>query len=265
MLACRVACVAWSWWAGRDLNWDQLNYHYYTASICISTTGSLGISWAQASYGIARVLIPAQTRNREAMIAASVVLALLAPLDLLEVGSSFIDVTTTLPVLAGVLLLMLFHGRPARAAPVFIAAVLLGSACALKLTNVIFALAAPVFVLFATIPERRRTYLLAGYAVGGAAGFLLGEGGWAPRLYREFGNPYFPFFNAWFRSSDFPPFNIQHARFVAQSVGTSRSFRCASSTSTNVFTPRFGRRISGSSCCSSCWGRWPSPPRFARA
>src|SRR5262245_29774977 len=31
MLACSVACVAWSWRAGRDLNWDQLNYHFYAA------------------------------------------------------------------------------------------------------------------------------------------------------------------------------------------------------------------------------------------
>ena len=31
MLASSLACLAWSWWAGRDLNWDQLNYHFYAA------------------------------------------------------------------------------------------------------------------------------------------------------------------------------------------------------------------------------------------
>src|SRR6516165_1078579 len=31
MLASSAACLLWSWWAGRDLNWDQLNYHFYAA------------------------------------------------------------------------------------------------------------------------------------------------------------------------------------------------------------------------------------------
>ena len=258
MLTCSVACVAWSWWAGRDLNWDQLNYHFYAAYLYLedrlaqdfmgaSIQGYLNplayvpfylmVRWNWHSlaigsmlalihstclwlvYGIARVLIPARARDREAMIAVSVVLAFLAPIYLVEVGSSFIDVTTTIPALAGVLLLLLFRVQPERAALVFVAGALLGSACALKLTNVVFALAAVLFVLFASIPKRRRMYLLAGYASGGAVGLLLWEGGWALRLYREFGNPFFPWFNAWFRSPDFPPFNIQHARFVPQSVG----------------------------------------------
>jgi hypothetical protein len=258
MLACSVACIGWSWWAGRDLNWDQLNYHFYAAYLYLddrvsqdfmgasfqgylnalayvpfylmvranwhslvigSTLALIHSTCLWLTYGIARVLIPAQTAHREAVIAASVVLALLAPLYLVEIGSSFIDVTTTIPVLAGVLLVMAFHVRPARGALVFIGGALLGAACALKLTNVIFALAAGVFVLFASVPLRRIAYLLAGYAIGGAIGFLLFEGSWALRLYREFGNPFFPFFNAWFRSPEFPPFNLVHARFVAQSAG----------------------------------------------
>src|SRR5690606_24069636 len=22
-------CLLWTWWAGKDLNWDLINYHYY--------------------------------------------------------------------------------------------------------------------------------------------------------------------------------------------------------------------------------------------
>ena len=29
--ASTIACLVWSWLAGRDLNWDQLNYHLYSA------------------------------------------------------------------------------------------------------------------------------------------------------------------------------------------------------------------------------------------
>src|SRR5215470_14647565 len=113
MFVCSVACVAWSWWAGRDLNWDQLNYHFYAAYLYVddrlardfmgasiqgylnplayvpfylmvranwhslvigSTLAVIHSTCLWLTYGISRVLIPAHVRNREAMIAVSVVL-----------------------------------------------------------------------------------------------------------------------------------------------------------------------------------------------
>ncbi|MEO8303952.1 MAG: hypothetical protein ABI724_07520 [Betaproteobacteria bacterium] len=257
MLGCSAACIAWSWWAGRDLNWDQLNYHFYAAyhflddrlardfmgasvqgylnplayvpfylmvradwhSLLIgSTLALLHSTCLWLTYGIAWILLPAGTRHRRGLIVASVVLAFLAPLYLAEVGSSFIDVTTTIPVLFGILLLMKFQQQRSGGALVVAAGVLMGSAAALKLTNVVFAVAAAVFVVFAAVPLRQRLQLLAGYVAGGAAGFLLVDGAWAYRLFRMFGNPFFPWFNAWFRSPDFPAFNIQHHRFVAEGL-----------------------------------------------
>src|SRR5215470_6798687 len=123
MFVCSVACVAWSWWAGRDLNWDQLNYHFYAAYLYVgdrlardfmgaSIQGylnpvayvpfylmvqanwhSLAIGSALALlhstclwlvYATSRVLIQAHAPHREAMIVASVLLAFLSPFYLVE-------------------------------------------------------------------------------------------------------------------------------------------------------------------------------------
>ncbi|MCI0348522.1 MAG: glycosyltransferase 87 family protein, partial [Acidobacteriales bacterium] len=165
-------------------------------------------------YGISRTLIPAGTPHRTLMIAASVSLAFLAPVYLIEVGSTFIDVTTTIPVLAGIWLLMIYLQRGEGALMAVAAGLLMGSAAGLKLTNAIFPVAAAAFIVLASRPIKVRIYDLMRYVAGGLGGFLLVEGAWAYKLFKTFGNPFFPFFNAWFPSPDFPRFNIRHYRFL---------------------------------------------------
>src|SRR5262245_3054197 len=150
MAACTLACLAWSWLAGRDLNWDQLNYHVYAAYqyvddrldrdfMAASVQGylnplaylpfywmiraqwhSLLIGSALAAlhsaclwlvYGISLLLIPPGARYRAALIAVGVAFAFLTPVYLIEVGTSFIDVTTAIPAIGGVWLLMLRQQR----------------------------------------------------------------------------------------------------------------------------------------------------------
>src|SRR5215475_866802 len=148
--ASTIACLVWSWLAGRDLNWDQLNYHLYSAyqllgsridqdfmaasvqgylnplaqvpfflmvranwhSLLIgSTLALLHSTCLWIVYGISRILIPESAPHRTLVLAASVTLAFLAPVFLVEVGSSFADVTTTIPVLGAVWLLLIHHRR----------------------------------------------------------------------------------------------------------------------------------------------------------
>jgi len=257
MLGCSVACLAWSWVAGKDLNWDQLNYHLYTAYhflddrverdfMAASIQGylnplaylpfylmvranwhSLLIGSALALLhstclwlicGIARVLIPANARFRTPLIVASVIFAFLTPVFMVEVGSSFIDVTTAIPVLAGVLVLMRNQRDDRGGTLVVVAGLLMGSAAALKLTNAVFPVAAAAFIVMADRPARQRALDVAGYAAGGVAGFVLVAGAWSHRLYVTFGSPFFPWFNAWFRSPDFPAFNVVNYRFVPETL-----------------------------------------------
>ena len=257
MAVSTLACLAWSWQAGRDLNWDQLNYHLYSAyqfvedrldrdfmaasvqgylnplsqlpfylmvradwhSLLIgSTLALLHSTCLWLVYGISRILIPDGAPFRTLTIAASVGLAFLAPIYLIEIGSTFADVTTTIPVLGGVWLLMIHHQRGHGWPLAVSAGFLLGAATALKLTNVIFALTASVFIVVSSCPIGRRAQTLAAYAGGGIVGFALLEGAWAYRLFKTFGNPYFPWFNAWFRSPDFPFYNLQHNRFIPETA-----------------------------------------------
>jgi hypothetical protein len=258
LLASSAACLLWSWLAGRDLNWDQLNYHVYAAYqflddrldkdfMAASIQGYLNplayvpfylmvrAQWHSLLigsllallhstclwliYGISRTLIPATTPYRVPLLAACVALAFLAPVYLVEIGSSFIDVTTAIPVLAAVLLLMRGPQHQNYRAAAAAAGVLLGCATALKLTNAIFAIAAVAFVAMADRPIGERMRALGIYAAGGVAGAVLTGGAWSYRLLKTFASPFFPWFNAWFRSPDFPLFNITSYRFMPETIG----------------------------------------------
>ena len=259
MLASSVACLIWSWAAGKDLNWDQLNYHFYSAYHYLddrleqdfmgaSIQGYLNplgyvpfylmvrANWPSLLigsvlalihstclwliYGISRELIPADTRFRTALIAAAVALAFLAPIYLIEVGSTFIDVTTTVPVLAGILLLLICDRSRHGGWLVLLAGLLMGATSGLKLTNAMFAVAASAFIVLASRPVKVRIRDLGLYVAGGCIGLLLVGGAWAYRLFKAFGNPLFPLFSAWFQSPDLPAFEppFQNYRFLPETL-----------------------------------------------
>src|SRR5262249_29828364 len=119
------------------------------------------------------------------------------------IGTSFLDPLLTVPMLGGVLLLM-GEGGARRAAA---AGLLFGAAAALKYSNALYALAALPLVGL-------RWRALAAYAAGGAASALALAGPTLFTLWRHFGKPFFPLFNAWFRSPDFPPINVGAERFA---------------------------------------------------
>ena len=103
------------------------------------------------------------------------------------------------------------RGAPTIAA-IALAGILGGIAVGLKLTYGIFGLA-----LFAALGAlgtmRERLWRLA--AMGGflALGFLLAYGFWGAILYREYGNPFFPYFNAIFKSPYWEPINFFDRNF----------------------------------------------------
>ena len=257
MVVSSVACLTWSWMAGRDLNFDQLHYHFYSAYHYLgdrlerdfmgaSIQGYLNplgylpfyamvradwpslvigsvLAFVHSTclwlvYGISRELIPAGPPSRTPMLAASVALAFLAPLFLVEVGSSFIDVTTAIPVLAGILLLMVYARSEHRGLLVLLAGLLMGAASGLKLTNAIFAVAASAFIILAARPFKARVGAMCLYIVGGCAGFLIADGAWAYRLPR-FRQSVLPVVQRWFQSPDFPAFDYKHHRFLPETPG----------------------------------------------
>src|SRR5207237_8766431 len=97
-------------------------------------------------------------------------------MTLSEMGTSFSDILTALPILAGCVLILSadgsHHGR------YVLAGLLIGAAVGLKLTNAVYGLGAAAAGLVASRP------LLAtlGLGVGGAVGTLETRGAWALML-----------------------------------------------------------------------------------
>ncbi len=145
-------------------------------------------------------------------------LCLIAPVPLSEAGCTFIDVTTSIPVI-GAYILLLARGRvlPFTAAAL-LAGALLGLATALKLTNATFAVAAIGFALAGTDTWRQRLRWLVLCYGALALAFIVISLPWMLVLNKHFGSPLFPFYNNIFHSPDFPPLNWHDTTFQPDSV-----------------------------------------------
>lgn len=240
---CTLLAIAWTLFAGKDVPWDALHYHLYAGysalndrlAIDFFPTGSLTYlnpyahlplylmvhgDWPSLSIGITFAclhgvmlwmtyeLASAISRRSDgtspiAVTWISVGLALLNPVLLQEMGSSFTDITTGTLALGGyVALANAFHGRGLRL--VAVAGALLGAAAALKLSNAFLALvpALPLVLgCVATTRSRVRAVLIFVICAGTAA--LAISAPWAWRLEQIFGNPFFPMLNDVFQPSDF--------------------------------------------------------------
>lgn len=239
-----VICAAWTLYAGKDVNWDLLNYHYYlpfellggrleqdffaaSAQSYLNPVGYLPFYLMVASgwhsvvvsivlaaahslsigllYLIARRLF-AHLPPREQTEFSVLATALGAATGVywMTVGGSFLDPLLVPPMLAGLLLLL--REEPGAGRRAALAGVLFGVAAALKYSNAVYALAALPLAIA----------LRAGFAyvLGAAAAVGVLAGPWLALLLREFGNPVFPLLNGWFRSPHALEFNMISERFA---------------------------------------------------
>jgi hypothetical protein len=103
------------------------------------------------------------------------------------------------------------RGSP-RAREVALASLLVGFAVGLKLTYSVFGLGFAIsLAAFGTPRERLRRAFLGGVFL--FAGFLATYGFWGVTLYREFANPFFPYFNDLFRSPWAEPVSLVDSNF----------------------------------------------------
>jgi hypothetical protein len=243
-LGALLAGAIYTWLSGEDANWDWQNYHEYNVWAVLNgryDTDALpagfqtyfnpavyfpvyalrhllpppfGLVMTGAVHGLNLALVYVLTRVllRNAAtfgaVAASILIAAFGPMTLSEVGTSFSDILTALPIVAGFILILSADG-PQRLR-YLLAGLLLGAAVGLKLTNVVFALGAAVAVLLSARPLPATVCL----GLGGAVGGLATGGAWSLMLWREMGNPIFPLFNGVFRSKELPPNNIMDMQFL---------------------------------------------------
>jgi hypothetical protein len=257
LLACSayaLLCVAFTAWAGRDQNWDLLNYHLYVAEAWWE--GRLPGEWFAASaqgylnplphlpfyalfstgwhslvigtilalihganlgllHAIATRLIPASVPYRRTFIVGGVLLGGLSPAFLLETGTSFVDVIVSLPAL-GALLCVLTWTQGSGYRLLWAGFALAGLAIGLKPTTAVFG----VSLGLATLLTHGRTWFAISWraAIATCVGALATGSAQAWSLWKAFGNPVFPMFNQYFRSPYFVPESVVSDRFRPASL-----------------------------------------------
>ena len=152
----------------------------------------LWMTW-ELARGVTRADVDATWTTVVALVA--VAQALLNPVFLQELGSSFNDITTGTLALAGyVALVKAFAGG--RLGLVALAGTMLGASAALKMSNTFLALAPalPLVLGCMTTARTRLLALLVFVACTCATALTIG-GPWAWRLDHAFGNPFFPLLN----------------------------------------------------------------------
>ena len=256
-----AACSVWTILAGKDVNWDLLNYHYYLPFELVA--GRLGQDFFAASAQsylnpVGYLPFYLMVSSGWHSVLASVVLAIAHSFSLallyflawrlfahlpgrervffsclaagaggatavfwVTVGTSFLDPLLVPLMLGG--LLMLLDGDSGAARRAVFAGLLFGAAAALKYSNAIFAVAA--FPLALAFPGRSRLRTCLGYIAGGAVAFGALAGPWLVLMVREFANPVFPLLNGWFQSPYALPFNmVMGERFALDGWGATLSF-----------------------------------------
>jgi hypothetical protein len=240
---CTLLAIAWTLLAGKDVPWDALHYHLYAGFSALNDrfaadffaagpqtylnpyshvplylmaragwpSLAIGITFAclhsvmlWMSYELARAV--SRRADGTAPIAVTlpaVALALMNPVLLQEMGSTFTDVTTGALALGGYAALANAF-TAGRLRLVALGGALLGAAAALKLSNAFLALAPALpLVLGCVTTARQRLRALLVFAACAGAAALVVAGPWAWRLEQAFGNPFFPMLNDVFRAPGF--------------------------------------------------------------
>lgn len=144
------------------------------------------------------------TKARFAVSLLSAMTGAYGAVGVCELGTLFHDVTLAVLVLLALLLLLKGSTPTRKRSGVpwieYGSGLALGAGIGLKNTLAMYVVgfAAGFFVLDASLPERVKK--VASWGFGLAAGVLLSGGHWMYRLYREFGNPVFPYYNSIFKS-----------------------------------------------------------------
>lgn len=256
-LSCTALAVLVSCLLGKEMMWDTLAYHFYAGfsalhdrfghdyfaagtqtylnpyvyvPFYVLARSGLSALWAAAALAAVQsgilwltyelavaVSAPDDARSRIAAGACAALLALLNPILINQIGSSYSDILTAEVVLAAWLLLV-YAVRAPGAARIVCAGLLLGAVSALKLTNALHAVCACVLLLFLPTDWRRKIRLALGFMLAGMAGFAAVTAPWAIHLEQHFGNPFFPLFNNVFHSPYFPATAPVDYRFLPSSL-----------------------------------------------
>lgn len=239
---------------GRDTPWDYFAYHAYAAQTLfghrfeqdyfgagmqgfLNPIGFLPFALAQKAQlnslatgivlavvhslnGIFLLLIGRDlVRSRPErlpLLVPGTLLGLICPILLAHIGSTFTDPVGSALVLGALWLVLTKRANVAH----IVAGILIGAAIAVKLTNLVFAIALVACAAF-PLKETAKQWFTRNVAFGSGllGGLALFQGYWSFLLYKYTGNPLFPFFNSLFKSPLYPADAAVVGRFVPSSFG----------------------------------------------
>jgi hypothetical protein len=223
-----------------DVNWDLKNYHFYNAYAFLNGRLGWDVAPAQlqtyhnplldlpfyylvqeipsprviafvmasttgvAAFCLLRILaalFPKGGEDRALWIAAAFIAGMTGSMGRSVIGSTMNEWPPAMLMMLSLAILVAptaARGSP-RAREVALASLIAGFAVGLKLTYGVFGAGLAIsLAAFGTPRERLRRVFLGGVFL--FAGFLATYGFWGVTLQREFGNPFFPYFNELFRS-----------------------------------------------------------------
>ena len=133
-----------------------------------------------------------------------------------QIGTSTNEIPSAFWVLLSLWLLLreIFENKRYRNKIFFCAGLVAGLAAGLKFTGGIYGMSIGVALVVCKGYLRLSWRNIMVFAGGCVGGFVLADGYWMWILQREFGNPFFPFFNAYFRSPYLEAVNYRGAQFI---------------------------------------------------
>lgn len=153
---------------------------------------------------LARTCMPGPTVFDFAMRGMAVALALMSGVVLSVFGSTMNDLLAAAPLVWAVALALPPATQPADLAsgvargPLLLSGLCAGLSVALKLSNGPLVVFMPLLWVLCARAWQGRVLAASIGSFGTLAGFLLGYGPWGWLLWRQFGNPVFPFYDHWF-------------------------------------------------------------------
>lgn len=138
----------------------------------------------------------------------------------MQIGTSSNDIQiSTLVMISLYLLLKEINRDEMRGWLFLLAGFIMGSAMGLKLTAVVYCISSGLSLILFYKNFKNPIKVIGLFALGGLIGFLVFEGYWMYVLWEKFGNPFFPFANALFKSPLAEANDNSYMLFVPKNFG----------------------------------------------
>ncbi|WP_428080094.1 hypothetical protein [Candidatus Pelagibacter sp.] len=118
-----------------------------------------------------------------------------------HLNSTHSDIYTSILILCSIILFL-----EEKSTAYLVSGLLIGFSIGFKLTNIFYLFG--IFIFFKNFKIKNITYYISGIIIG----FFIIHGIWSINLYLKYDNPFFPYFNGFFKSEFYKEFNWYHAR-----------------------------------------------------